>query len=91
MEILSLSFLPVYAIAAAWGSKKLSVLLPEKHLVFERKPFNCRPCLSFHIFWMSTTAYAIVFQYLIFLVAGILSAFILFFTLKYIDNKKIEK
>lgn len=81
----------VSLVAAVFFGNVLSVILPQADEVFDRKPFNCRPCFTFHLAWIPPVYFALVWQSLPLLVCGITAAFILFFIVKYIDNQKIEE
>ena len=57
-----------------------------KYKIFQFKAFVCRPCLSFHLAWVTATFVALSFVDWIMLIIGILFAFALFTGLK-IDEK----
>ncbi len=69
----------------------LSLRLPEVWTFLNRKPFNCRPCLTFHLTWMLFGIFAFARQSWTLAGIGIVVAFIVFFIVKHIDNKKIIK
>lgn len=73
------------------AGKHMSLILPGLHPLFDRKPFNCRPCLSFHLCWVPLTVFSVITGSVLCFYAGMAIAFLLFFILKYIDNKKIEE
>ena len=54
--------------------------------VFKFKGFECRPCLSFHIAWVTSTAFSLIFPDIYMLIIGIVFAFLLHIGLK-IDQK----
>ena len=65
----------------------LPVLFPQ----LDRKPFNCRPCLTFHLTWVLSVPVAVITGEPAVFPVGLVCAFILFFAL-YIHNKsQIEK
>ena len=66
-----------------------SVELPTLNTDFDQKPFNCRPCMTFHLVWIFTTLFAAIGQNHVLLVAGFVVAFAVFFIIKHIDNKKV--
>lgn len=78
------------ATALYWGAV-LSIRLPEIGKRFDRKPFNCRPCLTFHLTCLLSALAATVSQCIWILALGVPMAFILFLIVKFIDNKKITK
>lgn len=78
------------AAALYWGAV-LSLRLPLPGGFFDRKPFNCRPCLTFHLAWILIGVFALVGRSLPLFSTGVGIAFIVFFIVKYIDNKKVTK
>ncbi|NDV97310.1 hypothetical protein D0T84_20760 [Dysgonomonas sp. 521] len=78
------------AAALYWGAV-LSLKLPLLGRFFDRKPFNCRPCLTFHLAWMLTGVFALIGRSLPLFGIGVGIAFIVFFIVKYIDSKKVTK
>ncbi|MDR3056859.1 MAG: hypothetical protein ACK5KL_04175 [Dysgonomonas sp.] len=73
-----------------WGIV-LSVKLPLWDRRFNRKPFNCRPCLTFHLIATSGSLFALLLLSVELFLAGIATAFTVFFIVRYIDNKKVIK
>lgn len=68
----------------------LSLILPRiNKKVFDHKPFNCRPCFTFHLTWFLCSLLALLFKSIPLLVSGVIIAFIVFVIVRYIDNKKI--
>lgn len=53
-----------------------------------RKPFNCRPCLTFHITWLLFGIVSFLIYSPRFFLIGIICSFILFILL-YIEHKSI--
>lgn len=84
-----MSLLP--AIAGVLIATISSIRLPEISKWMDRKPFNCRPCSTFHLTWMQTSLLAYVFESWELFFSGIVTAFVIFFIIKYIDNKKVIK
>lgn len=78
-------------IAALYWGNELSIKLPEFDSRFDHKPFNCRPCLTFHFVWQLCAVFALVLWSIKLLVYGFVAAFLVFLILKIIDNKKITK
>lgn len=73
-----------------WGNL-LSIKLPELDSRFDAKPFNCRPCLTFHILWVFCAVFALVLWTRELFVYGLIVAFLVFFVIKIVDNKKVTK
>lgn len=75
---------------ASYGiGKILPEVLPNISKMFDRKPFNCRPCSTFWscVFLMTTNS--LVNKSVIMFVAGVVVSFILFFIVYRSDQKKI--
>nr|DAE47075.1 MAG TPA: hypothetical protein [Caudoviricetes sp.] len=69
----------------------LPIVLPRLSRHFNRKPFNCRPCFTFHLTWISIAVLSLVVQSLDLFISGLISAFIIFLIVRYIDSKKVVK
>lgn len=80
----------IIVVGLYWGTW-LSVKLPEIDSGFDRKPFNCRPCLTFHLCWVMSVVAALAMQSGWWIVFGVGISLVVFVAVKYIDNKKIEK
>ena len=83
--------LTLTAITALYWGEVLSIRLPETDKRFDRKPFNCRPCFTFHISWVMSLLSGVVSGCARIVFLGVVVAFALFFITKFIDNKKITK
>lgn len=59
-----------------------------KYRVFQFKAFECRPCLSFHLAWITSTFVALSFTDWMMLVIGVIFAFALFAGLKIDQNNR---
>lgn len=66
-----------------------SVVLPRLSRFFDRKPFNCRPCFTFHLHWLGMAFIAVIFQSWIIALSGVITAFLVFGVVKYLDSKKV--
>lgn len=58
-----------------------------KYDIFKFKAFECRKCLSFHIAWVSSTFFSLLFEDWIMLLIGLFFAGMLYLGL-YIDEKQ---
>ena len=76
---------------AVWWGAALALRLPEIDCRLDRKPFNCRPCLTFHLTWAMHAFFAVMVQSATLFVAGLVAAFAVFAVVWHIDNSKIEK
>lgn len=92
MESLFIIFpLTLIAVISLYLGNLISLHLPTYNKFFDRKPFNCRPCATFHITWILCTLYGMFISCELFIIIGFTMSFALFSLTKYIDNKKIEK
>lgn len=74
-----------------WLFTESDYRLADKFKWLNFKPFNCLPCLTFHLIWIMQVTVAILLNSLQYGLAGITFAFAIWFCL-YIENKnKIEK
>lgn len=64
----------------------LSRILP----ALNRKPFNCRPCLTFHLLWIMYAVVALVLHSLPFALVGLVLAFVVFTGLHLDSKSKID-
>lgn len=64
----------------------LPVLFPK----LDRKPFNCRPCLTFHLLWMVNTVCAFIFESFVLFVFGVVFSWVVFGVLHYSSKSKID-
>lgn len=79
------------AITALYWGAVLPVHLPEFDRRFDRKPFNCRPCSTFHLTWLLSLLSGTASGCTEIIPGGIITAFVLFFITRFFDNKKITK
>lgn len=89
IQIITILF--ISAVIGIWTADKLAQFLPELHVLFDRRPFNCRPCLSFHLTWISVGGFACLFNSFVLFFGGIATAFVVYLVVKYFDNKIIQK
>lgn len=62
-----------------------------KWKLFDFKAFICRPCLSFHIAWVTSTAIALAFEDWVMVVAGVMFALCLWAGLRIDEHNKTIK
>lgn len=65
--------------------------LPSMSKYLDRKPFNCRPCFTFHLLWIVYTFVAILEHSWFFFTIGIIFSFAIFGVLYLEDKNKISK
>ncbi len=75
--------------ASLVAGNRLSLVLPRLHPLLNRKPFCCRPCLTFHLVWMGMGIVSFVGACGSIFLAGVAIAFVIFFILRRINNKKV--
>lgn len=68
-----------------------ALVLPRMSRHFSKKPFKCRPCFTFWLHLSGMMLIALIFQSLIIAFSGVLTAFIVFFIVRYLDSKKVVK
>ncbi|GAB6012720.1 hypothetical protein [Viscerimonas tarda] len=56
-----------------------------------RKPFNCRPCTTFHLIWLLQGIAAVHIESFTFFLIGLACAFIVFILLYSDNNNKIDQ
>lgn len=86
--LLVLSVLIGYALGWYLTEKNI---LAEKHPLFKFEAFECRKCLSFHIAWVTSTFFALLFKDFVMLAVGVAFAFILFIGLLVDEKHKTIK
>ena len=65
--------------------------LANRSQFLDRKPFNCRPCMTFHLIWMLSGGSAVFLKSLAMFFMGVICAFIIFYVLYVSSKSKIEK
>lgn len=65
--------------------------LPRFSKKLDRKPFNCKPCFTFHLFWIAYTVAAIVLNSWAIGLVGICLSWLIFFILYITTNSKIDE
>lgn len=70
-------------------NKKIALPILSKKL--DKKPFNCRPCLTFHLLWISYAIAALIIQSWTFFIVGLVFSFAIFAFLYFDDQSKITK
>ncbi|NDV79346.1 hypothetical protein [Dysgonomonas sp. 511] len=89
--ILIFVILLLIATTAIYWGLTLSLHLPELSRHFDRKPFNCTPCFTFHLAWILSVICSYLLHCFTILVGGFGLSLVLFCMLKYFDSKKISK
>ncbi len=58
---------------------------------FDRKPFNCKPCLTFHLLWIIYTIVSVTLSSWLIWTIGLIFSVIIFIILYLDDDSKIIK
>lgn len=92
MDILTISVVLLsIIITSVFLANLLTSHLPDVDRRFDRKPFNCRPCCTFHLVWLFSALSAGILRSVELFGVGVVLAFLIFLIVKIIDNKKITK
>ena len=89
--ILLVLFVAAATTVALYLGAILPFILPQISPLLDRKPFNCRPCTTFHLIWMLIAVEAYLLESVCLFLTGIALAFIIFGIITYTKNKKIEE
>lgn len=71
--------------------ESLPLKLPLLSPFFDRKPFNCRPCFTFHLTWIGMTIVSVLSGKLLLLIIGFIAAFLIYIAISIIEKSKIEQ
>lgn len=66
-----------------------ALVLPRMSRHLNRKPFSCRPCFTFWLHLSGMMFIALIFQSWIIALSGVLTAFIVFLIVRYLDKQKV--
>lgn len=70
----------------AFFTQNARFALPALWKKLDRKPFNCKPCLTFHFLWMLYASASLVLHSFVFFVIGCIFSLAIFGIL-YLENK----
>lgn len=91
METIGLVIAIVLVVMNAFAlGEELPLEMPRRFKKLDRKPFNCRPCLTFHLHWIGMAIVALVVQNGWVALVGIVTALGTFLMIKSIEAKKID-
>ncbi|NDW19069.1 hypothetical protein D0T53_09105 [Dysgonomonas sp. 216] len=65
--------------------------LPLIHSWFDRKPFNCRPCATFHIGWILSFICSLIYKLPATFAGGLVVSFAIFLILYTIEKNRIDE
>lgn len=66
-----------------------AVVLPRLSAIFDRKPFNCRPCFTFHLHWLGMAIIALIANSWIIALSGVITAFVVFGIVWSMESKRV--
>ena len=66
-----------------------ALALPRLSRHFNRRPFSCRHCLTFWLHLSGMMIISLAFQNWRIALSGVLTAFIVFLTVRYLDKQKV--
>lgn len=89
--ILPALFVAAATVVALYLGAVLPLYLPLISSLLDRKPFNCRPCTTFHLIWLLVAIEAYLLESVCLFLTGLALAFVVFGIVNYTENKKIEK
>lgn len=91
METIGLVIAIVLVVMNAYVlGEELPLEMPRHLKKLDRKPFNCRPCLTFHLHWIGMTIVALVVQNGWIALVGIVTAFGTYLMVKSIEAHKVD-
>lgn len=79
------------ALYLGWFFTETEYRLANKHRLLNRKPFNCRPCLTFHFGWMLSGIVALVISNLTFFILGVVLSLITWLILEIENEYKVDE
>lgn len=79
------------ALYLGWVLTETRHRLADKHPWFNRKPFSCRPCLTFHLGWILSGAVALSIKDVPFFILSIIVSFLVWMVLEIENRSKIDK
>lgn len=79
------------ALYSGWLLTETRHRLADKHRLLDRKPFSCRPCLTFHLGWMLSGLVALAIGNLPFFVLGIVVSLFVWAVLEIENRSKIDE
>lgn len=91
VHIVILSITQLMALFAGWLLTETKHRLAEKHWLLNRKPFSCRPCLTFHFGWILAGMVAFYINNLFYFIIGTAISLGVWLVLEIDNRSKIDK
>ncbi len=89
-HIVVLAVINLTALYTGWLLTETKRRIADKHPLLDRKPFNCRPCLTFHFGWILSGMAALVINSLPFFILGTIFSFATWLILEVENRNKIK-
>lgn len=81
----------ILSLYLGWLLTETEHRLADKHRLLDRKPFSCRPCLTFHIGWILSGTIALPIGNFSFFLLGLILSLITWLILEIESKNKIDK
>jgi len=91
MNIIALAVVILTALYLGWLLTETRHRIADKHWFLNRKPFSCRPCLTFHFGWILSAIVAVLAGSLCFFIAGLAVSFAVWLILEMRNRSKIDE
>ncbi|MDL2215164.1 hypothetical protein LJC00_03145 [Dysgonomonas sp. OttesenSCG-928-M03] len=90
-HIVMLATIILSALYLGWLLTETRHRIADKHWLLNRKPFSCRPCLTFHLGWILSGIAALFINNLPFFAMGLSASFATWLILEIENRNKIDK
>ncbi|MEN9918326.1 MAG: hypothetical protein RL662_762 [Bacteroidota bacterium] len=81
----------IWSIYLGWLLTETSFRLADKFHFFNKRPFNCRPCLTFHLTWIHAGAISLTESNIKLFLYGVLMAAVIWIGLEIENRNKMIK
>jgi len=88
--IIIYTLINVIAITLGWILTETKFRIAELHPILNRKPFSCKPCMTFHLIWIFQSLIAYLIGSWLWFILGIITAFVIFYNLYLEDKKSVD-
>ncbi|MDU1904674.1 MAG: hypothetical protein E6772_07815 [Dysgonomonas sp.] len=80
----------ILSLYLGWFFTETKHRIADKHWLLNRKPFSCRPCLTFHFGWILSGVVALVISNLAFFILGATLSLITWLILEIENDSMID-
>jgi|GEM_PF-2539538 hypothetical protein len=81
----------ILSLYLGWFFTETRHRIADKHWLLDRKPFSCRPCLTFHFGWMLSGVVALAINNLAFFILGVILSLITWLILEIESEYKVDE